>query len=409
MKKSELVPANFVAHSFGLMILKLLNNVSLLIIGLTFFDAFGLESAGLVLLLILWCETTGKILKSVIGGKISLQKNMAFMERHVFGIWRFYVSGSVIFVVILRAIYLNDIFSLFIISTYFLVDVFWNRRFVTTPRNLVVAAYFRSSRYILSACVYWVLIGIGFITVENMATIIFAPLVIFVLVRWGIFSSLPNQENAHGENPIVSSSLASFVFSRMDILVVPIFLDMQDSGVYLIARTFSMTMLPLLNYFLNRGKSVLVSSLSFGGKFDFIESTAMLNLGIFLIGGGCSMIPLGLGKIYAPVFGDEQQLFSLCVFLFVASHYCKSLLGACEEILELTAGRKELITLISIAVLLFLAFCFYPDDLQVRSLALAASVMHVGLAVVLAIIVAFRFGIWPGPTALLFGQIRLFR
>lgn len=194
---------------------------------------------------------------------------------------------------------------------------------------------------------------------------------------------------------------------RLDILIVPFFLDSKEIIIYLVVCFISLPPLLALGFFLKSGEKLLSAGFRSHSKREFRKVAARVNLGYFLVGGGLAMIPLALGKICAPLLGEEQHLFSICLALCVGSHYGVSLFGASELINKVTGRRKETIYISSAFALFFLTYCLLSVELGLREFATGLAAMHLGKAFLSAVIVALRFGIWPGPTAILFGRIRL--
>jgi hypothetical protein len=396
--------------SFRIMALNVLNNVALLIIGALIFDGFGLEIAALTLLLIRWTEATASIFKSISDMSVSAIGSYwpnTYTKLSILAVSM--ISTVTAFIYVTSAYLMNEIVTLSI-AVYVVVEFLPHRHLYREIKSSNFSECLRSSRYIIVAIIYWILINHGLVTSDNVVICVVMPL---IAIRIPIVASTNGYCKRHKivylSSPCSESSSVGCILRSIDILILPVFFDIKHVGIYIMARIFSETVRPLFLHLLRAGSDLLRSRLKFSVNAGFVSAAARLNLGLFLIGGGISMIPLALGKFYAPAFGDDQQVFAFCLFFAVAGHYCKSLLGACEEVRRLTARRSELVSLQSVSILLFVAYCFYAEDLSLRGFALSAAVMHIGLAAVFAGIVAFRFGIWPGPTAILFGQIRLFQ
>jgi len=400
-------------RSLRVMALNVLNNVALLIIGVLIFDGFGLEIAALTLLLIRWTEAVASIFKSIsnIGvlaiGSYWPNSNTNFL---IFAVGVIFTVAVLIYVT--SAYLINRAFIL-AIAVYVVAEFLPDLHRYGKVKSSIFPDCLRHSRYIIGVIIYLILTFYEAVTSDNVVICVVVPLIVINISIFLIFASTRNYGKCHKivylSSPNSESSSVGCILRSIDILILPVFFDIKHVGIYIMARIFSVTVGPLFLHLLQAGSDLLRSRLQFSVNADFVSAAARLNLGLFLIGGGISMIPLALGKFYAPAFGADQQLFAFCLFFAVAGHYCKALLGACEEVLGLTARRSELVSLQSVSILLFVAYCFYADDLSLRSFALSAAVMHIGLAAIFAGIVAFRFGIWPGPTAILFGQIRLFQ
>jgi hypothetical protein len=412
MKTSEHAQPIVVNRGFGLLVFELMNSVSLLVIGLLFFETFGIESSGLVLLIILWTEAASYVTASILNGNVFGVQLLGWRKHLRTTLSIIFILGSLIALIYATSASQIGATYLSAITVYLVAEIFLSQYFYISSRTSALATYLRSSRYTLAAITYWVLIAAGLVTSGNLVIAIFAPFILIGFLRWSALMIIHGRRDRYKD----SSSFASTglggpvgtVLKRIDVLIFPIFFDMHDTGIYLVARVFSTVPLPLFSFLLQKAQVLLKSQIRFQVGVDFIGTAARLNLGLFLIGGGISMIPLALGKIYVPIFGDNQQLFSFCLFFAVVSHYCKGLLGAGVEILSVTVKMSELVALISVPIVVFVGYCFYASSLTARDFALAVAVMHTSLAAVSAGIVAVRFGIWPGPTAIFFGQIRLF-
>jgi len=397
-------------RNLRLMVLNVFNNVALLFVSAFIFDGFGLEISALTLLLIRWTEAATSIFKSI--SNISVLAIGSYWSNSYIKFLTFAVGviSTVAALIYVTSAHLINVTGTLAIAVYVAVDFLPRRHPDNEWRFTIFSDYLRSSRYIISAFIYWMLISHGVVTSDNVVICVVMPL---IAIKIFIFASTKGYCKRHKIVYLSSSNSESSsvgcILRSIDILILPVFFDIGHIGIYIMARIFSETVRPLFLHLLQAGSDLLRSRLKFSVNAGFVSAAARLNLGLFLIGGGISMIPLALGKIYAPAFDDDQKLFAFCLFFSVAGDYCKSLLGACEEILNLTARRRELAALISVSILLFVAYCFYADDLSLRAFALSAAVMHIGLAAIFAGIVAYRFGIWPGPTAILFGQIRLFQ
>jgi hypothetical protein len=397
-------------RNLRLMVLNVFNNVALLFVSAFIFDGFGLEISALTLLLIRWTEAATSIFKSI--SNISVLAIGSYWSNSYIKFLTFAVGviSTVAALIYVTSAHLINVTGTLAIAVYVAVDFLPRRHPDNEWRFTIFSDYLRSSRYIISAFIYWMLISHGVVTSDNVVICVVMPL---IAIKIFIFASTKGYCKRHKIVYLSSSnsegSSVGYILRSIDILILPVFFDINHVGIYIMARIFSETVRPLFLHLLQAGSDLLRSRLKFSMNAGFLSAAARLNLGLFLIGGGISMIPLALGKFYAPAFGGDQQLFAFCLFFSVAGHYCKALLGACEEVLRLTARRSELVSLQSVSILLFVAYCFYAEDLSLQGFALSVAVMHIGLAAVFAGIVAYRFGIWPGPTAVLFGQIRLFQ
>jgi hypothetical protein len=400
-------------RSLRIMALNVLNNVALLIIGALVFDGFGIEIAALTLLLIRWTEAAASIFKSI--SNISVLAIGSYWLNCYTKFLTFAVGVilTVAALVYVTAAYLINLTGILAIAVYVVVDFLPFRHPDNELRFTILPNYLRSSRYIISALIYWILISHGVATSDNVVICVVMPLIATKISIFLVFASNRDygkrSKITYLSSPNSEISSVGYILRWIEILILPAVFDIKHVGIYIMARIFSETVRPLFLHLLQAGSDLLRSRLKFSVNAGFVSAAARLNLGLFLIGGGISMIPLALGKFYGPAFGDDQQLFAFCLFFSVTGHYGKALLGACEEVLRLTARRSELVSLQSMSILLFVAYCFYSEDLSLRGFALSAAVMHIGLAAVFAGIVAYRFGIWPGPTAILFRQIRLFQ
>ena len=192
-----------------------------------------------------------------------------------------------------------------------------------------------------------------------------------------------------------------------DLIIVPFFFEVESVAIFLIARGLAFSIALGLSMFGN----ILENSSDSIQKSTTVKSitilAARLNLAIFFIGSGIAIGTLATGKLLAPVFESSQSIFLSVLLWCVARYSSKAVFGTYEDILILK-GMKVISDSFNLAFLSSLLLYFSLLQMQtIEKFSMVISISHLLPAAVSAGIVAIRYGIWPGPTAIFFRQIKL--
>lgn len=192
-----------------------------------------------------------------------------------------------------------------------------------------------------------------------------------------------------------------------DLIIVPFLFDIKSVAVFLIARGLAYSIALGLSMFGN----ILENSSDSIQKSTTVKSitilAARLNLAIFFIGSGIAIGTLATGKLLAPVFESSQPIFLSVLLWCVARYSSKAVFGTYEDILILK-GMKVISDAFNLASLSGLLLYFFLLPMQtIENFSMVLAISHLLPAALSAGIVAIRYGIWPGPTAIFFRQIKL--
>jgi hypothetical protein len=213
--------------------------------------------------------------------------------------------------------------------------------------------------------------------------------------------------------PVAKSCRLRGVFAPLvkgaDIIALPFLFEFSEIAVYLVARLFSLTIEPISQILATKGTGVLAREYRSGSMQNFIGKAARLNLSIFLIGGGAALVPLAIGGIISPILQANQDQFLFFLFWCVVGQSCFNIFGFNNEVLQIMGRTLETDLVQSGLLIGFSGICLSMNDLNAQNFVILFVAMQYVAAAISAAFVAVRFGIWPGPTALFFGQIRLFQ
>lgn len=391
-----------------------LNYVCLLFLTLFLFDRYSLEIAGMALLLLGWSEgvssLTASFLKTLdVAGphpkrdKVLCLQGVFFLSAMVgalgyFAVWPVFASFP-------EAVLILALQSSILLYLKFFAP--------TGGAGRSVIAALISGRYIFAFAVILALVGLRDFQIEHALYAVCAACFLLLCVQaisarkvtFGPFYMSAGQST----NQVAIFKLVTQAKNYVDILVVPFLFNTPDLAVYLAARAFAALACPAVLILGIRTRHLLQESYRHERNEVFARVAARLNLGLFLIGGGSALIPLALGKICAPLLGENQSLFIILLFWLVAVQSCAFIFGSFSEIFRVS-GKVKRVNLFSVNLLIFfLTYCILDGSLLIIDYVVVIFALHFLNGLISAIIVARNFGIWPGPTALFFGQIRLFQ
>ncbi len=204
------------------------------------------------------------------------------------------------------------------------------------------------------------------------------------------------------------SLLARLVSSSTDIVIFAFFLESEHFTVYLATRG-SLLLLPLSLSFLQKNAVDLqLGKQKFRSKDRSRAYSARLNLGLFLVGGGIAIFALAFGKLLANAFFSVEKDAFLGIFAWLLlGSSVKAIFGCFESILG-AEGRGVFVAnchlLMAVGMICFAVVFEISSE---EHLAKCFALFHISFGAIGSGIVAYRYGIWPGPTALLLRQIRL--
>ena len=135
---------------------------------------------------------------------------------------------------------------------------------------------------------------------------------------------------------------------------------------------------------------------------------ARLNLGILLAGGGMCMAALSAGPLLPALPGIDGGYLRQVLGWLVLGAAAPALFGASDAFFR-NSRQRALLALLRVPALAgFLLATLTAAQPTALLMAQCFAAMHLAAAAVVAVTLARSFGVWPGVTALLLRQIRLF-
>lgn len=198
---------------------------------------------------------------------------------------------------------------------------------------------------------------------------------------------------------------APFLLRNCDILCLPLLYTPSIAAPYLLMRVLVTPAFVVLDHF----EALSAERLSGNMKAKaYKEASARINLGMLLIGGAA-----GLFILAGVHFGAAQQSISLLIerevlFWLLIGLAARAVFGASYAFLETSGLRRSGLILSGIAALSFVLTLVVISSSSPVTLAMSYAISQIifsGLAAALAIT---HLGVWPGLTAILLRQIKLF-
>lgn len=193
-----------------------------------------------------------------------------------------------------------------------------------------------------------------------------------------------------------------------DLLVVPMILNGTNALYYVAARCLGVAVMMVLAHLGARALPALVLARKQRNKMQFITMAARLNLGFLLVGGGAGLAALTIGPYLASALRLDPASLQAVLIWVVLGACAPVFFGATETLFQAT--RRQGITFMSnlfgIGVITCTAlFASQPDATFLAKWFAGAHLARSGIC---ALILVRYSGIWPGLTALLLRQIKLF-
>lgn len=386
-----------------------LNYLSLCLISIVIEARSGAEYAGLLLLLVFWAEVSSMALQ-IIFRKLAAP---LYLIRRIGAL-----AASSLILLFWAANFLelggNLDSTLYFIAILFL----FSQIFALTSAKILVsgggpcsplATFVFDARYFLVALALITVplfseIKIDYFSCTAIGTPFMTIIPIFFLTKRSRPFLMQGMPYRHALHHMVFRTL-----SYSDVIILPFIFGLADIYIYLGARIFATTASPISLFLIRKVGVNLGSESKIERQSNFIKAAARINISLFLVGGGAALIPLAIGKVVSPIFGTHQDAFLFFLFWSVVAQSCSSIFGAWKEILEVY-GKTNETSLLGLALMVgFSVVCFSTEGWTLENFI----ILHVAIQYIQggisAGIVATRFGIWPGPTALLFGKLRLFQ
>lgn len=268
----------------------------------------------------------------------------------------------------------------------------------------VFAQVVYSARLIVFALGFWILNQLAPASVELIVAFsVFLVAMMLAAVLWGRDKAAESQATQGISNQGMLSWL-----KYADVLVAASLFPPTIFFPYLVAKGISMILVAFLRGFEISTQPQLSAAVAAQDQARFAAITARINLGILLMIGGLAVGLLGILPLISlfPII-DLQTVHSIALWLLLAESV-PALCGATTLILR-NIGFKiydRSLTILGCLVFLSLSFAL-PTENSVQ-VAKTYATVQICIGFAGAVVLAVKAGVWPGVTAVLFRQIRLF-
>lgn len=231
-----------------------------------------------------------------------------------------------------------------------------------------------------------------------------------VLVSLGLRPHRPTAQDSKLESSNflgLPLGVTPYYWLYVDLIMLNYILTPQNTFVYLIARGLAQV-IPLCLQLVS-GRIAHALSLAFEGDEceSFVAIAARTNLGYLLIGGGASLVVLS-AEAYIPTFFDlDRVIFRDILFWLLIAQASPVFFGATAMLLDTTRSNMLTKSLAMFGFLTFISSYAVLDISEPKQIAQVFASSHILIAAISAGYLGFRFGVWPGLTAVFFRQIKL--
>lgn len=246
---------------------------------------------------------------------------------------------------------------------------------------------------------------LGSITLEIvLCLMLFAPLSVL-----GVMLQCRSGRHAHTvSHQFYQQDFATIFMRWADVLTVPFVFGPAAAFTYLFARGVAECVaLPIRSLQQSVGPELAQIHVK-GGQREFAAISARLNLGIMLIGGAAVLAVISIAPLISDLLGFSYESIHQTLLWLILAQAAPVLFGVSLGLMAASGGRREsqMISLATgIAVLSVIYATHAGSPVEVAK---EVAVVHLISAAAAAALLVGRQGIWPGVTAILFRQIKLF-
>ncbi|MFK7834712.1 MAG: hypothetical protein AB8B60_00700 [Sulfitobacter sp.] len=210
------------------------------------------------------------------------------------------------------------------------------------------------------------------------------------------------------EFPELRTDPLGSLWQHADLIMVPVFLSGVDALKYLLARALVQVVFSAFAYLaLNAGPQMAFAA-RIQDHAGFVAVAARLNLGAMLVGGGLCLSALTVAPYFAEHFEVSRTAFMDVLIWMLLAAAAPVFFGATHAVMHAKEMHNLPNTLNFGASLLLCATMLATPSPTAVFLAEIVCILHLGVAACGAGWLALRVGVWPGITAILLRQIKLF-
>ena len=265
-------------------------------------------------------------------------------------------------------------------------------------------------RWLALATVVFVLSDVAKIGADLVVALaILTTLSLWMVQARGLLAALSQTRHypklGHGNSLM---SFAPALLRYVDLLILPVLLSPEPALLYIAARSVGMLIEWSLDRLTRLAKPGITMAYEFENPANFVSSAARLNLGILLVGGGVALGVLSAAPYFSRLFGSGAGEFRDIVVWVIVAQSSPAIFGAASLLLDIARHRREVAMIRLGACLVFSVVAVLTPSSTGYLLALHYAFIQLSVCGMMAGLLAWRSGIWPGITAVLFKQIRLF-
>ena len=275
-------------------------------------------------------------------------------------------------------------------------------KLVSAGRGL--AGFLNSARLLVAAAISYAIFFVGGSGTDlSLEGLILGHLLVLLAVI-----VLPSRGTNYRSYDVPDAGEFAALTRHTDLLLVPLVLNGTDALLYFAARCLSDYVSAVLEQLGTNARSGLVSARQTGNHIAFVTMAARLNLGYLLIGGGVALAVLTAGPFLAEVIQQSEEAFQ-AVLIWLLLGTCAPVLFGATDILLCTTGKRAICRLVDLGTIILLCMAVFANaEPNPIFLAQCFAAFHLARAMLAAAILARGAGVWPGLTALMLRQIRLF-
>lgn len=213
--------------------------------------------------------------------------------------------------------------------------------------------------------------------------------------------------SGHPRPWLVSSRAIAFrILTRFpDLFVIPWVLEEGQVYVYLTARGISLC-LPLGLHVLGKKARPQLKELS-QSRIAFQAAAGRVNLGYLMVCGAMALLVVGLQPYIGGMIGYHEAGFSAILAWLVIGQSSSVLFGATALLMQVMDRGSFYEGLSVVTSIMFLMAVVLTDTMNSTAIAQAIAAAQLAQAAICAVLLT-QCGVWPGLTALLHKQIKLF-
>lgn len=254
-------------------------------------------------------------------------------------------------------------------------------------------------------------IGLQRIGVEQAETFLLTGVLLMLSFLLLSFRPLLRTIQTGGDSTPSATALedyAPLALRQVDLLVLPFVLPPSAAIPYLMARGFGACVTVALDQLIGRAYRSVANQIEGKANAAFpVAEAARVNLGVLLVGGAIALALLSVLPYLPKVLGPASHRVEDVVGWLLLATLGPAFFGAAPAFMRLAGLQREMTVLFFLSTLAFAAMVIAQPNLTMLALAQMTAATQLSVAAVASGLLAWRTGVWPGLTAILFRQIKL--